>query len=399
MFIVTIMLCAFPWHERNSTWGVVLLVGHYLADKNLINKVKRFRWRPVILLSALFFGFHFLAMLWSDYPSEGWRSIETKISLLILPFILSTENYLDGKNLKAIMPYFFISCSLAFGYDLAYSIYHNYSFGWEIVFQRMNISQGIMHPGYFSNYFAWAILYLAYEIWHTRKKPHWAHVAFLALFLAVVVLMLSKTVILFILFLFIFFLWKYSGLVKNIVLRIIGFSIALFIVGAAFYMLPPIKGKVNEMMAEKLVNNTNPNYANSTETRFVGYQHEWYLIKKKAIMGYGTGSANPVFYNRLKEMNFTSLLENNMHTHQQFFHTWLDLGLVGLLLLLGLCIAYFLSFLREKKPLGFWMTILFFFTMLTDDALEIQAMGVFFIFMLNLLVFSKKNDKRSYTNH
>lgn len=394
VLIVTLMLCTFPWHERSSTWGIVFLIGHYVADRNLLSKVKRFRWNPVVLISFLFFAWHFLGLLWSPYRDEGWKSIETKLSLLVLPFILSTENYLDRKNMKAIMSFFFVSCALAFGYDLFYSVYHYHALGPGIVFHRMKISEGLMHPGYFSNYFAFAILYLTYELWYSWRKPSWLYIFYLLLFMAVIVLMISKTVVLFILLLSIYFLWRLSAVVKNTGLRMVAFVFTLLLFGTGFYLLPPVKNKVKEVLSENYKDNHNPDYSHSTETRYIGYQNEWSLIQSKPITGYGTGAANPVFYERLKEKKFTNMLENNMHTHQQFFHTWLDLGLIGLLLLISLCVSLFHAFAAQHKAMGIWMTLLFLFTMLTDDALEIQAMGVFFIFLLNLLLCGKNFEKR-----
>lgn len=388
------MLCAFPWHERSSTWGILILMGHYVADRNLVSKVKRFRWSPVVLISFLFFAWHVGGLLWSPYRDEGWRSIETKLSLVVIPFMLSTENYLDRKNMKSIMSFFFMSCALAFGYDLFYSVYHYHTLGPGNIFHRMNISEGLMHPGYFSNYFAFAILYLAYELWYSWRKPSWLYVFYLVLFMAVIVLMISKTVVLFILLLSIYFLWRLSAVVKNTGLRMVAFVFTLALFGTGFYLLPPVKSKVKEVLSENYKNNHNPDYSHSTETRYVAYQNEWALIQAKPITGYGTGAANPVFYQQLKEKNFTNMLENNMHTHQQFFHSWLDLGLLGLLLLIGLCVSLFHEFAAQQKAIGIWITLLFLFTMLTDDTLEIQAMGVFFIFLLHLLLFGKNYEKR-----
>lgn len=296
-----------------------------------------------------------------------------------------------------MMSVFLLSCSLAFLYDLGYSIYHYHAFGIGTIFHRMNISEGLMHPGYFSNYFAFAVLYLSYELWSTRRKPSYLYLFYLLLFLATILLMISKTVVLFLLLLAFYFIWQSLMVVKNLLLRMISFIVVLCLFSTVFYFVPPIHQKVNEIRSEKFLNNENPNYAHSTETRFVGYRHEWELIMQKPITGYGTGAANPVFHKRLEEMKYTSLLENNMHTHQQFFHSWLDMGIVGLILLIGLCVALIYSFIREEKPLGFWMSLLFLFTMLTDDALEIQAMGVFFVLVTQLLLFSKKKEKRSYS--
>jgi O-antigen ligase len=79
-----------------------------------------------------------------------------------------------------------------------------------------------------------------------------------------------------------------------------------------------------------------------------------------------------------------------MHTHNQFLHTWIDLGLVGILLLLCCLVVCFIQFWKQKEEIGIWFSGLILINILTDDMLEIQAGIVFFIFFLLLLIYQNK---------
>ncbi|GBL35305.1 hypothetical protein EMGBS15_09000 [Filimonas sp.] len=69
-----------------------------------------------------------------------------------------------------------------------------------------------------------------------------------------------------------------------------------------------------------------------------------------------------------------------MHTHNQVFHTWLDLGIIGVLLLMAILIVCGFWFQRQGNRLAWWLLPLIFLNMLTDDMLEVQAGGVFLCF-------------------
>jgi O-antigen ligase len=80
-----------------------------------------------------------------------------------------------------------------------------------------------------------------------------------------------------------------------------------------------------------------------------------------------------------------------MHTHNQVFHTWLDLGLLGIVLLFVLLfyVAYLFA-VKQKNEIGFWMILLTLVNISTDDMLEIQAGVVFFVFFITLFLYKNK---------
>jgi hypothetical protein len=79
-----------------------------------------------------------------------------------------------------------------------------------------------------------------------------------------------------------------------------------------------------------------------------------------------------------------------MHTHNQFFHTWIDLGLGGIILLMSFLIICIRQFFIQNEEMGIWFSGLVFINILTDDMLEIQAGSVFFIFFLLILIYQHK---------
>jgi O-antigen ligase len=400
LFLVSLTVVSFPWNERVSSIGIILLVLHWLIDASLIQKIKTFRFNWGIGLLWSFWVIHLIFLFRGLHSDEGLHSIEVKMCFLLLPFLFSTENYLTKKNTKQLLMWFAISCAISFVYTLSWSIYHFSSFGFSVVFQRMNLSLALMHPGYYANYFAFAIVYLAYviiESKHPFSKTHLIHWALLVYFFTVQLFLLSKTVLLFLALFSGYLLWHSFTFLKDLRVRVLSFVI----VGISMLLLvsniPIIKTRLNETQIKLHVKPQDLEFSNSTPVRKVAWGLEWDLIKRKWIVGYGTGSANRLLLNQLKKYHYTDLVKYNMHTHNQFFHTWLDLGLLGLLLLIAWLLYFLLYSLQHHKPYLFWLMLLITINLITDDMLEIQAGAVFFILFLSLFSFQSKQKTGYYS--
>lgn len=395
LFLVILTACSFPWNQRINSVGIVFLAMHWLFDKQLVQKIKTIKFDAVLISFVTFFLYHLVALSWSDFKQDASHSIEVKMSFLILPFLFSTENYLNPKSKKQLLIAFCISCLLSFIYCLFYSVYHFHSFGISGILNRMNISQGIMHPGYYSNYFVLGIVFSAFELIQNKNNPlKWFYVFIITIFSIILALLVSKTALIFIFIFVIFVLWKLSDFIKNNILRLTSFIGLCLIFGFIFSFAPPIKSRIIETLRESKVEIANPNFSNSTIARRAAWNLEWQLIKSNPIIGYGTGASNPLLINKFKEKRYADLIKYNMHTHNQFFHTWIDLGLIGIILLGCILVFSFIQFFKHKETIGMWFTVLVLINILTDDMLEIQAGTVFFVFFLLILIYQ---NKKKYT--
>jgi O-antigen ligase len=410
--LVILTAISFTWSERLNSIGIILLVVHWTLDRKLIDKCLLLissktsayqlssrlsnMQRISIYLLISFFLIHLIALIWSDYKIQGWQTIEVKLSFFILPLLFSTEHYLDKKKTELLLFIFSISCCLSFCYACIYSYLHYIDKGWILVLNRMSISEGIMHPGYYSNYFAFALVFCIFQWLDIKNKISLKSIAFigLILFLSTAILMLiSKTTILFLGCFGLFLLWLATSRIKNILTRILVFILSLFITILLAIQIPNIKYRINETFNDTAVIDTNVILENSTGSRIAAWTTEWHLIKQNWLIGYGTGEANPQLKKQFIKEGYHNLANENMHTHNQILHTWLDLGIVGVVLLfLILFVSGYLLF-TNKRPLGYWLVLLILFNISTDDMLEVQAGTVFFIFFLTLFLYQKEENR------
>lgn len=381
--------CMLPWHQRATTWGIVLLIIHFLSDKDLVLKVKRMRFTPLAWISIAYFMYHLLGMLWTNYPSDGWKSIETKLCFLLLPILFSGENHLSKRSFRAVMPYFLISGILAFVYSLLFAFNKYGSQGIDVVFNRVNLAEGIMHPGYWSNYYAFALVFISYALWVYRVRSKWFYYLMLVSHFTIFLLLNSKTTYLFFIFFSFYLVWLALSFIENRWIRLSSIVVGSMLTFLLFSMLPPVKRRIIETLSESKAPPAAPVFAHSTESRLAAWGLEKKLIGINPIIGYGTGSANPLLLNEMKKKHYDDLVKYNMHTHNQVLHTWIDLGIPGLLLTLAFWVYAGFDFVRKQNGLGFWSAFMCFLYLFTDDALEIQAVGVFFVFLV--ILFQKFN--------
>ncbi len=405
--IVVLTAVSFTWSERLSSIGVILLVAHWLFDSHLLIKLSSCwsrlttsRLLPITLLLWSFFLLHVLGLLWSQHIAEGWQSIEVKLTLLILPVLFATENYLDAKKTATIFLIFSLSCCLSFFYSVAYSYLHYHAKGWSAVTQRMNISEGIMHPGYYSNYFAFALVWCVFELTSMKKNTTRRQAMLMGLILmllSALLLLISKTAILYIACFAVYMVWMSTARIRQMAMRVLLFVVCIGSIGLITTQIPNIRNRIIETFRDSSQLNKDVPLANSTGSRLAAWHNEWTLIKENWLTGYGTGEANMALKHKLINDGYVRLAEENMHTHNQVFHTWLDLGIVGVLLMVAILLVSSQVFSRLHNRLAWWLLPLIVMNILTDDMLEVQAGTVFFAFFLTLFIYQRNNERLSYS--
>jgi O-antigen ligase len=393
--LVVVTAMVFPWHERVSTIGLLLLVLHWLFDRDLFYKIKSIKIDHAMVLFFTFFLMHVVALLWSDYKSDGIHSIEVKLVFLILPILFSTENYLNTERRIVLEWAFIISCLSAFLYCVVVAYSRNPNSSASFLFERMTISDPLMHPGYLSNYIVFAFVFVCLKLTRNVKKALRLNLILITIgviFLFALFVFISKTALLFLGFFIVYLLWKLSSYIQNTIVRIVVVFCLLLSIGLVSYTIPSVKYRFNETKMN--IPEKKPSevlFWHSTSARVAAWNLEWDLIKQKPIVGYGTGAANPLLLSSFKQKGYTDLVKYNMHTHNQVFHTWLDLGMLGIVLLFVLLfyVAYLFA-VKQKNEIGFWMILLTLVNISTDDMLEIQAGVVFFVFFITLFLYKNK---------
>lgn len=173
------------------------------------------------------------------------------------------------------------------------------------------------------------------------------------------------------------------------------FSIFLF---SSFLLINnPIKSRFETMFsAIGNIQTKNNKSIESNAARILMWNASWNVWKENFLIGTGTGDYNDelVAYNKSK--NNLGIVKEELNSHNQFLNTAVQLGILGLSVLVFIFISSYYH--SERSISHLLILIVFLLNFLVESFLETQAGIVLFCTLLLLFYSRKKDDKLSITN-
>jgi O-antigen ligase len=332
-----------------------------------------------------FFLFHILALINSPNIDSGLFEIEKKLSFLVIPIAFSGITF-SVKQRNFLLITFVLACltgSLLCLIQGFYIYLDTNDLSW---FYNQKLSGLIsMHPVYFSMYLSLAIFIIIDSIMRKNQtiffppKIAFSVIVFFLIFIALLsarmqIITLAIIVLSFSLFYLIFI--KFSK--RNFFLFVL-FFIALF---ASIVFIPINRERFKEAI------NYNSEYSIDKQwggraLRELKWNCSMNVISNNFLFGVGTGGAQNALEECYNTKGYGQLLfydKVSYNSHNQYFETFITLGIIGLVLFLGIFFFGFLYAIKNNDFLFLSFLILFFFSCLTESMLERQNGIVFFTF-------------------
>lgn len=350
-------------------------------------------------LSLLFFAICLISLLYSSNLEHGIKELEIKLSFLIFPLLSLILPI--SKNFKPllILKSFALSClvllivSLGFSFShqlLIYikheELYWGYYFGDYLVHT--------LHKGYFGIYMLLASLIFLYTGGITKNKT-WRKLYFLcsAITLIGVYLSTAKGALLASAFSYLlvgFFIFsRYYNLKK--LLLFTSTTLIITIAGITFLNNETTNRIRSSIGTITSFNKINPEDHGSTNLRLMAWSGSIETIKKRPIIGFGIGDANEELNYNYKELNYNYPAKINLDSHNQFFATAIQTGIIGSFILLSYFILSIVWFSKKKDLLGCLIVTTFIIFSLIESSFETQAgIMVFHFLMISRILSSQK---------
>jgi O-antigen ligase len=318
-----------------------------------------------------------------------------KLSFVIFPIIFAAGYVPSAGQTALLMDLFCLSCTCAMLFCIINGSYQYFfvNIGNKHWLIYELLASPLMHPGYLSNFYLFGLCWLAmptmnYQYAHTIFSTR-ARFAMASLFVVFIGLLTSKTAfIILILFAALFILHAVNGNFtkqqrRNLIVAALASVLAVLAIVRLF-----LWGRfsfVAELISPEQYGNTHT----SVGSRWIAWREGLLAAKKHLLFGTGTGTANQVLAKSFEQKGYVDFVKFHMHTHQQLIHTLLDLGIGGLLLLLGIFTIIAIQFIRTRNYYGVGVMVIIVLNLLTDDCLEIQACLVPFVFFMSLFLFGQ----------
>ncbi len=335
-------------------------------------------------------------MFYTSNLLYGFNDLQTKLTFFIIPLVFFGLN-ISSNSFEKIKITFIISSVVSLGvlFFISAKKYYYSSDLSEFLYFRLAHNS---HSSYLTIYFNLAMLFILENIFSKKKYFSITLAFFLFFFLYIGILLLSArtATIVTIISVSIYPLLLFG---KNILKNgnWLMHVLFLFVITAMFYFYLHYNNRFNQVEQEIVlrVNSINADSLkfeepNSTNIRLNIWKYSIELIKKSPVIGIGTGDLKEELVNIYKKNNYQYGVQKRISPHNQFLHTGVILGIVGILFL----VAYFFLPMICAFKKNDWLYLIFLFIILingiTESILEREAGILFFtafntIFYFNLI--------------
>jgi O-antigen ligase len=330
-----------------------------------------------------FFLFTAISALFSTNKAEAGFSVEVKMSFLLLPFFFFCFKW-PLQIIKRCLVSFVSGCFFACLALIVRAFYYA-SKGHPEYFFYTDFS-AFLHASYFAMYLimAIAIVVLLYPKWFKdQKNVNYTSYFFAIVFIITIFLCSSKLgIISFFISMPLLILYKYRAFLN--IKKISYLLIILIVLGfVSFKLLPQVFNRLSALTTVSTAH-LDKTSAESTTVRILIWEQCVQIIKANFWLGTGVGDANDALYSAYKANGLTGAYEHKFNAHDQYFQTFIGLGVVGFLILIVLTFGYLIKGIVKKHFLLFLFSLLIVLNFFVESMLQTSAGVLFFTFFFCL---------------
>ena len=372
------------------TGGIIIIGLIWIFSFSYKKKLRCFIKKPIPIAFVLLYLLHLLSIFYTENSPEGWNDLRLKISFLLLPFFMTTVQFIYNEQRMFILNFFAVLMMLMALTDLTHAFLEYLVSGNQETFYYINLPYTLTNKvHYVAWYYSFAIFITIYHLISSQSNRTFWFLGLLILLFSLILLS-SRAFILAFIFVFIlsFLKWFKTDKLSRLMWAKVSSIAALFLLSLVF--IPSINMRLNDTVVE-LQKMFGYDIPKQTNPRVFIWRYGADLIVKNPIFGFGVGDAkeelnvalescDAMFWNG--EQN-VPIQNKNYNFHNQFMQTWAEVGIFGFLILLFIMIHPFL--LKNSHPLFLIFIGLTFIGCLTESMFERQAGVVLFAFMYPLL--------------
>ena len=395
-----------------ALWAFAVVIrGEWIKNwhENMTNSEKR----KFFLLFVIFYLINLISLIYSRDQKEGFKEIQVKFSILLIPVLFAVSEKWTEKKVKKLFLAFVAGVIIASFVCYINAMLHSLQWAdgkiifsvhppkspWNSYFSYSDFSF-MLHPSYFAMYICF-VLMLLLDTYSSNKVNIICinkYLSFILLiFLSATLFLLSSRagILTWFVVLFLFSLRKfiYRNGISDIIYVL--FSLVL-IAGLFFYVLiNENRMKVIRKELETAGKIDDASYPGSVALRLILWQDAWQVIKSHPWVGTGTGSTEKSLYTGKSGGKYTWPEKMQLNVHNQFLETWLENGILALLILLAII---FYPFYKKEIKWRYLLKILSVIILInfSFESMLVRVNGVaFFAFFYCLLILAVPSGRKT----
>lgn len=392
------------WAERIFLISTACSVSTILLDQNLNNAflaIMGISWFFVpkkqgwlrngagdiwVILCWVFYLIYLIGMLYTENLQSGFSQLETKLGMMIFPFLISSYGNWDRRRWKVILATMGIALLILALVSLVAALIKSYESTGSIlkldsrliVYDRLTDAVGIQ-PLYFSLFIifcmlAWQLILI--ENWKSYSSAQRLTILAGEFFLlGFLFLLSSRTSVI------TYFIWAFLRTVILIIrdkkwkMGLFPFFIEIFLGLVLLTQLEVNKTRFSEAIDPQSDFKTDQFAGRSL--RIEKWKCALDSWKKEPFLGVGTGDENAVLMECFKSRNIEEAIRWGYNSHNQYLSTLTQVGILGLISLMAL-VAYPLLIGFKKQNLMVFSAGLIFMLCIGSETMLSRRFGVLF---------------------
>ncbi|MBL0064291.1 MAG: O-antigen ligase family protein [Bacteroidetes bacterium] len=393
VLIFAIAFCIPMWPLGTSIltllWLAISIIT--LKPSSFLEELKS---KPFVLIFIGFFLMHVIGLIWTVNVSHGFKEIQDDLNLLIFPLLFAAHRPKPG-SFPFIKNGFIAGTFVATLFCFLHGIYFFISTG-DSGHMFYALFSAFLHPTYYGMILIVSCMFLLQDLFYPQTgeiKPRWFIISAFVLEIAAMSLLSSRIVYLVAFALFGYFVLA-AFLTGNKAIFKNKMFIALTVLSAVFFYssisLNNRFGQVSDAISnlgtekkENMVSSDSLVY-NSSTIRLAQFRYSMEILKDHWFLGVGTGDSRDELTKLYEHHNDVYALEHFRNPHSSYFHTWLMIGIPGLLLLLASILVPYFQSVKNRFYLYQGFLALIFITGFTD-IISHATLGAFYAFMNSML--------------
>ncbi len=388
--LVSLFLLTLPFYvpaPRNIAWviiganAIVALLLHQNYRKNL------WKYQKLFFLLSFFLLLHFIGMFYTENTEWGWFLIGLLVPLWSLPLSMQVfptskitlQNYL--RLFVVGVAIFALLCYIRAFYRV-FQDWHKPHFEWTNYLYYQNFTAFHAEPTYFAILICFASFFLLIDFFFPQYLSMFSastkKIMLLGFFLLTIFLVAARMQIgIFMLGFAVFFLEYFRK--QNKVWKGLLWGIAIIGILIGVILLTPytrhrfsfLWNTQERIVLDKTQDHSLGRNWDGVSLRFAQWTCAKELIRRNWLTGVGTGDGQDELQKIYDEYKFYFASRyNRYNAHNQFFETWIALGIIGLLAWLALFFLPVPSLWKEKNYLGLGILLILFLSAFTESYLQ-----------------------------
>lgn len=404
LFLVGIFL-----HYKISNFTLILLTVYWIISGNYKYIFQELKVKKILIILIGFYALHIIGLLYSDNLYSGYKELEKKIPMLLLPLVIGSIKSEVLESQRKNLFYFYVTTTIVACLVLVINALCQYAVtdNSEVFYFKSFTRLISVNPIYLSIYVLFAFCVYFYELEKIFSNHIARNVSIYIFTLIMLILISSKNslvVFIGITFHLIFVKINLRPATKLVaVLSMVGIIIILI---NAF---PVTRDRIIDLKNSDWSGILEDDYT-SKATSFTGTTLRisfWKITLKEMskdgifLFGVGTGDSENYLNEAYDQYGLLSAGFLDYNLHNAFMEVLLEFGVLGLMYYLFLIISIFVIAVRKNDGLLLLLVIFFCSFSLTESVLNINKGIAFFSFFYSFLIASRASHlkEQDYLNN